>query len=184
MLTNAAYLKDMVIRATDGDIGTVDQFYFDDQAWAIRYLTVETGGWLGDREVLISPISIVHADWQAWRLEVALTKLQVKNSPGIDTHQPVSRQHEATYLDYYGYSYYWIGPNMWGPVLYPSGLPIPASIIKDGAVEPQPRESPRIHICAVTKPSRVITLRQMMVRSATWKGSSWTMKPGLSAILR
>ena len=49
MLTNAAYLKDMVIRATDGDIGTVDQFYFDDQAWAIRYLTVETGGWLGDR---------------------------------------------------------------------------------------------------------------------------------------
>ena len=48
MLTNAAYLKDMVIRATDGEIGTVDQFYFDDQAWAIRYLTVETGGWLGD----------------------------------------------------------------------------------------------------------------------------------------
>ena len=30
MLTNAAYLKDMVIRATDGDIGTVGQFYFDD----------------------------------------------------------------------------------------------------------------------------------------------------------
>ena len=58
MLTNAAYLKDMVIRATDGDIGTVDQFYFDDKAWVIRYLTVETGGWLGDRQVLISPISI------------------------------------------------------------------------------------------------------------------------------
>ena len=131
MLTNAAYLRDMVIRATDGDIGTVNEFYFDDEAWVIRYLTVGTGGWLGDRQVLISPISIVHADWQAWRLEVALTKLQVKNSPGIDTHQPVSRQHEAAYLDYYGYSYYWIGPNMWGPVLYPSGLPIPASIIKE-----------------------------------------------------
>jgi len=57
MLTNAAYLKDMVIRATDGDIGTVDQFYFDDKAWVIRYLTVETGGWLGGRQVLISPIS-------------------------------------------------------------------------------------------------------------------------------
>ncbi|MGA8879085.1 MAG: PRC-barrel domain-containing protein, partial [Candidatus Korobacteraceae bacterium] len=60
MLTNTAYLKDMVIRATDGDIGTVDQFYFDDKAWVIRYLTVETGGWLGDRQVLISPISVVH----------------------------------------------------------------------------------------------------------------------------
>ena len=55
MLTNTANLKDMVIRATDGDIGTVDQFYFDDEAWVIRYLTVETGGWLGGRQVLISP---------------------------------------------------------------------------------------------------------------------------------
>ena len=46
MLTNATHLKGLVIRATDGDIGTVDQFYFDDEAWVIRYLTVETGGWL------------------------------------------------------------------------------------------------------------------------------------------
>ena len=146
MLTNATYLKDMVIRATDGDIGTVDQFYFDDEAWVIRYLTVETGGWLGGRQVLISPISVVYADWQAWRLDVALTKLQVKNSPGIDTHQPVSRQHEAAYLDYYGYSYYWIGPNMWGPVLYPSGLPIPAATTKEALSGQSRRESRDSHL--------------------------------------
>ena len=146
MLMNATNLKDMVIRATDGDIGTVDQFYFDDKAWVIRYLTVETGGWLGGRQVLISPISVVHAEWQAWRLDVALTKLQVKNSPGIDTHRPVSRQHEAAYLDYYGYSYYWIGPNMWGPVLYPSGLPIPAATIKEALSGQSRRESRDSHL--------------------------------------
>jgi hypothetical protein len=84
-------LKGFTIRATDGELGTVDQFYFDDETWAIRYLTVETGGWLGGRRVLISPISVVHADWQAKRLDVALTKKQVENSPNIDTHQPVSR---------------------------------------------------------------------------------------------
>ena len=56
MLTNANHLKGLVIQATDGEIGTVDQFYFDDETWAIRYLTVETGGWLGGRQVLISPI--------------------------------------------------------------------------------------------------------------------------------
>ncbi|MGB8886607.1 MAG: PRC-barrel domain-containing protein [Candidatus Korobacteraceae bacterium] len=122
MLTNATHLKDMLIRATDGDIGTLNQFYFDDEAWVIRYLTVEPGAWPGGRQVLISPISVVHTDWQARRLDVALTKLQVKNSPGIDTHQPVSRQHEAAYLDYYGYSYYWIGSNMWGPRAVPLGL--------------------------------------------------------------
>jgi hypothetical protein len=122
MLTNATHLKGLVIRATDGELGTVDQFYFDDETWAIRYLTVETGGWLGGRRVLISPFSVVHTDWQAKRLDVALTKKQVENSPDIDTHQPVSRQHEAAYLGYYGYPYYWGGPYLWGPAFYPAGL--------------------------------------------------------------
>src|ERR1700679_3817287 len=105
MLTNATFLKGLVIHATDGDLGTVDQFYFDDETWAIRYLTVETGGWLGGREVLISPFSVVHTDWQSRRLNVALTKKQVENSPDINTHQPVSRQHKANFLGIYGNPY-------------------------------------------------------------------------------
>ena len=127
MLTNATFLKGLVIQATDGELGTVDQFYFDDETWAIRYLTVETGGWLGGRQVLISPFSILHTDWSAKRLDVALTKKQVQNSPDINTHQPVSRQHEAEYNRYYGYPYYWGGPYMWGPAYYPAGLAIPTA---------------------------------------------------------
>ena len=46
MLTNVNQVKGLVIRATDGEIGTVDQLYFDDETWAIRYLTAATGGWL------------------------------------------------------------------------------------------------------------------------------------------
>jgi len=127
MLTNATFLKGVAIQATDGELGTVDQFYFDDETWAIRYLTVETGGWLDNRQVLISPFSILHTDWPAKRLDVALTKKQVQNSPGIDTHLPVSRQHEAAYNRYYGYPYYWGGPFLWGPEPYPAGLTIPAA---------------------------------------------------------
>jgi len=110
MLTNATFLKGLVIHATDGELGTVDQFYFDDETWAIRYLTVKTGGWLSGRDVLISPISIIRTDWPAKRLDVTLTKKQVEHSPDIDTHQPVSRQHEADYSTYYGYNNYWGGP--------------------------------------------------------------------------
>src|ERR1700678_464486 len=98
MLTNDSQLKGLVIRATDGEIGTVDQLYFDDDTWAIRYVTVDTGGWIGGRDVLISPMSVVSIDWPSRRLDVALSKKQVKDSPSIDTHQPVSRQHEAAYL--------------------------------------------------------------------------------------
>src|ERR1035438_3839384 len=84
MLTNTIHLKGLVVRGTDGELGTVDQLYFDDETWAIRYLTLETGGWLGGRRVLISPISIVHSDWQIKRLDVGLTKKQVEKSPDID----------------------------------------------------------------------------------------------------
>ena len=122
MLTNTIDLKGCVIQAQDGQLGTVDEFYFDDDTWAIRYLTVETGGWLGGRLVLISPFSVVHADLLDKRLDVALTKKQVEKSPDINTHLPISRQHEAAYLGYYGYPYYWGGPYMWGPAFYPAGL--------------------------------------------------------------
>ena len=127
MLTNAKHLKGLQIRAKEGDIGTVDEFYFDDETWAIRYLAVQTGGWLGGRQVLISPFSIVQADWRANRLDVALTKKQLENSPDINTHLPVSRQHEAEYNLYYGYPYYWGGPYLWGPALSPVGLAISTS---------------------------------------------------------
>src|ERR1700729_341642 len=103
MLSLAQHLKGFKILATDGELGTVDEFYFDDDTWAIRYLTVSTGGWLGGRSVLVSPMSVLHTDWPAKRLDVALTKMQVEHSPGIDTHVPISRQHEAEYNLYYGY---------------------------------------------------------------------------------
>ena len=143
MLTNLIFLKGLVIHATDGELGTVDQFYFDDETWAIRYLVVETGGWLGGRQVLISPFSILHTDWPAKRLDVALTKKQVENSPDINTHQPVSRQHEAEYNRYYGYPYYWGGPDMWGPAYFPSGLGVPTRSTMAGSIRD---ESPDSHL--------------------------------------
>ena len=137
MLRNAKDLHGLTIRATDGEIGKVDRFYFEDETWAIRYLIVDTGGWLAGRQVLISPISVVDVpDWEAKRLDVALTKEQVENSPDINTHQPVSRQHEIEYFGYYGYPFYWGGSALLGAAPNPAGLaiPIPPSMeaIADG----------------------------------------------------
>jgi hypothetical protein len=146
MLRNTSHLKGLVIRATDGELGTVDQFYFDDDSWAIRYLTIETGGWLNGRSVLISPYSILSLDWEAKRLDVALTKKQVENSPNIDTHLPVSRQQEAGYLGYYGYPYYWSGPFMWGPAYYPSGLAVPTAASQIARPDTNGRESMDSHL--------------------------------------
>jgi hypothetical protein len=135
MLTNATFLKDLVIHATDGELGTVKEFYFDDERWGIRYLVVKTGNWLSGRHVLISPISVVRADWQGNSLHLTLTRKQVENSPDIHTHQPVSRQNEADFSTYYGYNNYWVGPYVWGRTFYPADLAIPGVAASQQQVE-------------------------------------------------
>jgi len=145
MLTNKR-LKDLVIRATDGELGSVVELYFDDETWGIRYLVVDTGGWLSGRRVLISPFSIIRTDWDAKRLDVALTKKQVENSPNIDTHKPVSRQHEAAYVGYYGYPYYWGGPYLWGPAPYPAVLATPPPASTEAMADRIRKESKDSHL--------------------------------------
>jgi hypothetical protein len=107
-------LEGYTIGAVDGVIGDVKDFYFDDAAWVIRYLVVETGNWLARRRVLISPISINEPNWSEKVFPAAITQEQVKNSPSIDTDKPVSRQHEGEYLDYYEFPHYWVGGALWG----------------------------------------------------------------------
>ena len=114
MLRSMKELEGYAIRATDGTIGHVRDFYFDDESWVIRYFIVDTGAWLWSRKVLISPIAIGHPNWSERALFVSLTKAQVKDSPDIDTELPVSRQHEIRHLRYYGYPYYWGGTGLWG----------------------------------------------------------------------
>jgi hypothetical protein len=146
MFTNAAQLKGLVIRAADGELGTVDQLYFDDETWAIRYLTVDTGGWLGGRHVLISPMSIAPTDWPARRLDVALTKKQVEKSPDINAHLPVSWKQEAAFFAYYGYPYYWGGPYLWGASFYPAGLAMPTTAARAAMADSVWNESTDSHL--------------------------------------
>ncbi len=122
MLRTVKDLEHYSILATDGQIGKVRDLYFDDRKWILRYLVVDTGSWLSGREVLLSPASIGRADAKQKSIPSTLSKQKVKDSPEIDTHEPVSRQHEASLLDYYGYPYYWSGAGYWGDACYPPGL--------------------------------------------------------------
>lgn len=109
--------------ATDGEIGHVKDFYFDDRNWVIRYLVVDTGPWLTGRLVLISPHAFGNFYEDARRLVVNLTRLQIENSPAIESHKPVSRQFEEEYHRYYGWPSYWEGGGVWGAGGFPLGTP-------------------------------------------------------------
>lgn len=138
MLNSLKRINGTTIQATDGAIGQVKEAYFDDERWAVRYLVVDTGNWLNERKVLISPYSIKHPPrTRGEAIEVDLTKEQVKSSPDIDTHKPVSRRHEQEFLSYYAYPDYWGGAELWAM----GGFPIPTpSIPADSLGEPILRE--------------------------------------------
>src|SRR5437667_11056867 len=113
MQQNIKDLKGNVIAATDGDIGTLDDLYFDDMSWTIRYLLASTADWFLGKDVLLSPFAVGKADLSSERINVMVTRKQVDASPSIDTDKPVSSQRESSYYDYYGYPKYWNGPYLW-----------------------------------------------------------------------
>ena len=120
MLKSLKQLYGGKLRAADGEIGHVKDFYFDDHSWAVRYVVVDTGSWLSGRQVLVSPHAFVSLDWTGKLLLLSLTRNQIEDCPSIESHKPVSRQYEEAYHKYYGWPYYWEGSGLWGM----SGFPI------------------------------------------------------------
>jgi hypothetical protein len=118
MLNKAKTLKGYKLDSFDGEIGTVKEFYFDDHHWTIRYLVANTGAWLMDRQVLISPYALVAVNKEEQYITVDLTKKQIEDSPSLNSDKPVSRQFENDYYGYFGWPLYWSGRYMWGAYPY------------------------------------------------------------------
>jgi uncharacterized protein YrrD len=158
------------MEATDGEIGKVEEFYFDDKAWIIVYLVVKTGNWLSGRKVLISPDALIKRTHQSCAFPLNLTKEQVKNSPDIDTDLPVSRQQEMALHQYYPWQSYWgtgfYEGGLWGIVTPPVVGPLPVRAA-DG--EPHLRSTHAIsgyHI--ETTDGELGHLRDFIVDDETW----------------
>lgn len=109
--TPAGYRLDSL----DGEIGKVKDSYYDDRYWTIRYPVAETGNWLSERQVLISPFALVGVNKEEKNFALDLVKKQIEKSPSLDSDKPVSRQFEQAYYGHYGYPKYWGGPFSWGP---------------------------------------------------------------------
>lgn len=132
MLRSIKQLYGNKLGASDGDIGHIKDFYFDDQSWAIRYVVADTGSWLAGRQVLVSPHAFGRLRQLEKVLRVKLTQKQIEDSPPIESHKTVSRQYEEEYHRYYGWPYYWQGDALWGmssvPVFKLSDS-LPASVL-------------------------------------------------------
>ncbi|MEI7728747.1 MAG: PRC-barrel domain-containing protein [Verrucomicrobiota bacterium] len=114
MLSTAKMLKDYKLNSLDGEIGKVEEFYFDDRHWTIRYLVADTGNWLTGRQVLISPYALGTVNREAQHIAIDLTQKQIEEGPCLNSDKPVSRQFEEAYHGHYRWPMYWGGPYVWG----------------------------------------------------------------------
>jgi sporulation protein YlmC with PRC-barrel domain len=107
MILVGSALKGYTVEANDGKIGTVSDFLFDDKTWKIRWMVVDTGGWLTGRKILVHPSAIMHPDYHREELRVRLSKKQVEDSPDILSDAPVSKQVQTNLYGYYGWDTLW-----------------------------------------------------------------------------
>jgi hypothetical protein len=103
MIRSLDTLQGYRLRATDGSVGRIADLYFDDHAWIVRYVVVDTGGWLTGRAVLIAPSSLGAPDDSALEYPVTLTRERIENAPGIDEAKPVDRQQELGLAEHFGW---------------------------------------------------------------------------------
>jgi hypothetical protein len=109
MLQLISPLKGFALQATDGSIGTVVDFLFDDVSWKVRWLVVDCGAWLKGRKVLIHPPAVSYSGLEDERFGINLTKVQVEGSPNWREHEPVSQQMQSQVYAYYGWASDWSG---------------------------------------------------------------------------
>ncbi len=96
-------VKGYFIKASDGDIGHVEDFILDDDTWALRYVVVDTRNWLpGGRKVLLSLHWVKSINWLDSTFEMDLTTQAIKDGPEFDPREPVNQEIETQLYDYYG----------------------------------------------------------------------------------
>lgn len=110
MLLAFSAIKNYSLGAIDGGIGRVKELYFDDHTWHVRYLVLDTGGWLSGRRVLIAPRLLGVVDGVKSHISVNLMRRQVEQSPPIESDKPLSRQYEEAWHQHYRLQGYWLGP--------------------------------------------------------------------------
>jgi hypothetical protein len=173
MFNHLKTLQGYKLEAIDGPIGKVDEFYFDEQFWTIRYLVVNTGNWLSDRQLLISPHAIGEVSPSDHQISIKLTKKQIAESPFLAPGEMVSKEFERRYYEYYGWPVYWNGSFMWGAEPYLNKTPpVWSQQLNHEQWEP--------HLCSTHEISR-FTIRSMdgeigSIRDFLISDTTWTIR--------
>ena len=116
MRWNLSNVKGYCVHARDGSLGTVQDIYFDDVQWVVRYLAV-TGarGKSGPSKFLLAPEVISSIDREFGLISVFLRTAAVLDSPAVTATRDLPPQEERRLREYYGWPTYWPAPTPSAP---------------------------------------------------------------------
>jgi uncharacterized protein YrrD len=83
-LRSSAEVTGYKVQASDGSIGHVEDFLFDQDSWAIEHVVVDTRNWLPGRKVLVEPSAIDSVDWSERLVRFNLSCEAIKSRPDYD----------------------------------------------------------------------------------------------------
>ena len=133
-------LKDLIgyeVVCPEGLIGRVEDFYFDNREWFIRYLVVNINNLAPGKKVLITPDMFVdRPDWDSRSFGVSISKEAAMKSPDIGSAKPITRSMEKQVHDYFSQPYYWTAAAYTSP-------PMPG-IIGSEETPLEPEQSPDV----------------------------------------
>jgi uncharacterized protein YrrD len=97
MLHSYDDLRHYAVRAADERKGHVDDLYFDDQSWAIRYLVVHTGFLFSARQSLIRADLLSAPEVDKREFPVSVKAEDIENAPPPESHEPVSARRDRRF---------------------------------------------------------------------------------------
>ena len=95
------------IEASDGEIGHLEDFLFDDETWQIRYAIVDTKNWWPGKKVLLRPQWLKSVDWGAGEIHANLPRETIPKGPEWNPDSTLSREYELRLHQHYGYAPCW-----------------------------------------------------------------------------
>jgi hypothetical protein len=89
------------IEATDGSIGHVEDYLFNDHAWTLDHVVIDTKNWLPGRKVIVSTEWIRRVVWSESRVHVGLDRETIRQAPEFDGALPVSEEYADSLRRHY-----------------------------------------------------------------------------------
>ena len=88
-----------VVHSNEGEFGLCSDFVIDDDAWTIRYITVDSP--LEGRGILVETDWVSRIDWVMKEMYLGLPHKTIAGSPTLEAEQPVTNELERTLHHYY-----------------------------------------------------------------------------------